>query len=304
MSLPAMVQENPVTGKLRKLNRVILPPDKTARRVIPLLLACFFIVGWCAGIANSTSPAPPKVPSESLTCFLTTDDLPDSLRLLPPPPAPGTAAFAADEEAYRTTRAFRGTPRWALAASDADLTFPEAAGTFSCALGVPVTEEATPHLYRLLRRIRTDASHVTGRAKDHYRRARPFTVTKEATCTPLFEPMLRKNSSYPSGHSTIGWVWALTLTEIAPDRTDAILGRGFAFGQNRVICGVHWQSDVTAGRVVAAGVVARLHANPAFRAQLEAARAELAAARAKGLKPSRDCKAEAAALAFPAPLTP
>ncbi len=35
----------------------------------------------------------------------------------------------------------------------------------------------------------------------------------------------------------------------------------------------------------------------AFRADLEAAKAELAAVRGKGLKPQRDCAAEAAALA-------
>jgi len=47
---------------------------------------------------------------------------------------------------------------------------------------------------------------------------------------------------------------------------------------------------------VGAGTVSRLHADPAFRADLEAAKAELASVRAKGLKPTRDCKAEAGAL--------
>jgi hypothetical protein len=46
-----------------------------------------------------------------------------------------------------------------------------------------------------------------------------------------------------------------------------------------------------------AGTVARLHADPTFRADMDAARAEFAAIRAQGLAPTRDCKAEAAALA-------
>ena len=46
-----------------------------------------------------------------------------------------------------------------------------------------------------------------------------------------------------------------------------------------------------------ASTVARLHADPTFRADLEAAKTELAAVRAKGLKPQRDCAAEAAAMA-------
>jgi acid phosphatase (class A) len=46
-----------------------------------------------------------------------------------------------------------------------------------------------------------------------------------------------------------------------------------------------------------AAIVARLHADPTFRTDLEPAKAELAAVRAKGLKPQRDCTAEAAAMA-------
>jgi acid phosphatase (class A) len=42
-----------------------------------------------------------------------------------------------------------------------------------------------------------------------------------------------------------------------------------------------------------AATVARLHANPAFRADLEAAENELSVVRSKGLLPARDCKAEA-----------
>jgi acid phosphatase (class A) len=64
-----------------------------------------------------------------------------------------------------------------------------------------------------------------------------------------------------------------------------------------VICNVHWQSDVIEGRLVGAAVVDRLHADPVFRADLESAKTELAVVRAKGLKPARDCKVEADALA-------
>ncbi len=43
-------------------------------------------------------------------------------------------------------------------------------------------------------------------------------------------------------------------------------------------------------------MVARLHSEPEFLADLDAAKEELAAIRAKGLQPERDCEAEAAAL--------
>ncbi len=68
--------------------------------------------------------------------------------------------------------------------------------------------------------------------------------------------------------------------------------------QSRMVCNVHWLSDTQEGGVMGAATVARLHADPVFRADIEAARAEIAAARAAGKAPTRDCKAEAAALAL------
>ena len=229
--------------------------------------------------------------------YLDRKALPDSLALLPRPPAEGSAEQAADLEAYRSTRTLRGSARWEMAANDAALKFPQAAQTFSCALDLPISAERTPHLNMLLRRTLADAGLATYAAKNHYQRTRPFVALKEGSCTPDDEPSLSKDGSYPSGHAALGWAWALLLAEIAPERANAVLARGFEIGQSRVICGVHWQSDVDAGRVMGAAAVARLHADPAFRAQLAAARAEFVDDRAKGRRSDRDCVSEAKALA-------
>ena len=106
---------------------------------------------------------------------------------------------------------------------------------------------------------------------------------------PEAREALEKDPSYPSGHTAIGWGFALILTEIAPDRADEILARGRAFGESRIVCNHHWYSDVVWGRFMGAATVARLHADPTFRADMEAAKAEFAALRAKGLPPTRDC---------------
>ena len=178
---------------------------------------------------------------------------------------------------------------------DANLTFPEVAGTFSCALEAPIAEKDAAHLYLLLQRIRIDAGHSTSRAKSHYGRARPFAVNKEPSCTPDEEKFLKMDGSYPSGHAAIGWAWALILGEVAPDRIDKVLARGRTCGESREICNVHWQSDVVEGRFLGARTVSRLHADPTLRADLKAAKVEPAAVRAQGLKPLRDCTAENAA---------
>jgi acid phosphatase (class A) len=248
------------------------------------------------GVAADDAPVSAIHP-DVVAGYLPQTALPDSAALLPPPPAEGSAALALDQDISRTDLALQDTPRWRLAGMDANLMFPWAAGDFSCALNAPVTEEDAPRLYQMLRRTLTDAGRSTGAAKDKYMRKRPFMVNDAPTCTPGAENALRGNGSYPSGHTAIGWTWALILSEISPDQSEAILARGRAFGESRLVCNVHWESDVIEGRFLGAATFARLHAEPAFLADLDAAKSELAAVRAKKLPPQRDCKFEAQALA-------
>jgi acid phosphatase (class A) len=231
-----------------------------------LAAAALLIVATAAG-----SQEAPKLPPG----YLQRDALPDSLALLPPPPASGSAAFARDEEVSRQTARAPDSPRWKLAASDADLHFPHALSAFACPLGVAPDPNKTPALYRLLGRMAVDVGLSTYKAKNHYQRTRPFVAHNNATCLPADEPLLRKDGSYPSGHSALGWGWALVLAELAPARADAILQRGRDFGQSRLVCNAHWASDVDAGRLMASATVARLHADAGFDADLAAARKEV-----------------------------
>jgi acid phosphatase (class A) len=211
--------------------------------------------------------------------YLAQEMLPDSLSLLPSPPAEDSPAFAVDRDISKQSIALQGTPRWEQAVKDANLHFPEAIDGFVEIVDVPITEAKTPHLYMLLRRTLTDMGLSTYAAKTHYNRERPFMVNNEPVCTPDEEEVLRKDSSYPSGHTAIGWGWALLLCELFPEKTDALLKRGWEFGQSRIICNVHWQSDVDRGRIMGAATVARLHADAGFLADLEAAKAEIVALR-------------------------
>jgi acid phosphatase (class A) len=282
--------------------------SKAFYRLRPGALSIFIGMATIAGCSKVETPAAAVVVPEShngrLPGYLPKQSLPNSVALLPPPPAAGSAAFAADKAINRQALTLRGTPRWTLATKDADLSFPDAARTFSCALHASITAQDTPSLYRLLRRSIADAGASTSPAKDRYKRTRPFVSNNAPICTPEQRERLVTDPSYPSGHATTGWAWALILTELAPDRTDQILARGEAFGQSRVICNVHWPSDVREGRIMGAATVARLHADPTFLADLGAAKVELDAARSKGLPPSSDCAAEEAALALQPPFAP
>lgn len=257
-----------------------------------------------AAAATRIDPATgvPEIRAGVLAGYLPAAQIPDSMALLPPPPAAGTPAHELDNAVAAGAWSLRGTPRWQQAIVDADLQFPQAASIYTCALGVEINEQDTPHAYVLLRRLRSDASAVTGKAKDHYKRPRPFVTNDQDLCTPDARDGLAGNGSYPSGHTSIGWAWALVLAELAPERSDAILARGRNYGESRLVCNVHWNSDLVSGRHMASTLVAQLHNDPVFRRDLAAAREEIAAQRAKG-KPLPDrCGEEAAALAIPLPV--
>ncbi len=107
---------------------------------------------------------------------------------------------------------------------------------------------------------------------------------------------LRGNASYPSGHASLGYVWGEVLAQVSPDRAAALRARAYEFGQSRVICRVHRQSDVDAGRMVGQAVMPRLQLDPEFQADLAAARIEAQQARKRPAAPARNCEVEAAAL--------
>lgn len=260
-----------------------------------ILVLVYTLIGMKCVSINAAEEAPnvPEDQGAMIKGYLSLDSLPKIHELIPPPPEAGSAALAYDNEVSKKYLVLEGTSRWQLATKDAN----QVGEAFSCALNAPITEKDTPLLYMLLRRVCIDAGFATSQTKQKYKRPRPFIVNNEPICTPEFKEWLRVNGSYPSGHTACGWACALILTEIAPEYSDAILARGRAFGQSRVVCNVHWQSDVVEGRFVGAAVVARLHAEPAFRADLEAARIELETVRGKNIEPIGDCIAEAEALA-------
>lgn len=204
---------------------------------------------------------------------------------LAPPPARGSARDLGDLEVYSATRALEGSPRWRQAQSDANAESPAAPKAFDCALGTSLDVAMQPILIRMLLRASTDGDNLSRSAKAKYARPRPFLVKDGPICIAR-EQWLIDQGAYPSGHAATGWTWGLILSELAPDRAEALMSRARSFGESRVICGVHYVSDIEAGRDVAAATLARLHSDPVFKADLETARAELAAARASTPAPA------------------
>jgi acid phosphatase (class A) len=251
-------------------------------KLLPLLL--LLILWSCNPPTNQSDQAVTSLSKEIkelrpgiLEGYLSRTEYPNSLFLVPPPPKEGSKAFEHDQEIAAKYVALNDEARKAQAVKDNVLHFPEAADAFNMVLETDISEQTTPHLYMILRRTLADAGFSTYQAKNHYQRKRPFMVNSTPTLVPDEEEELREDFSYPSGHTAVGWAWALILTEVFPDESEVILERGKQFGISRNICNVHWHSDVVAGRMMGAAAVAKLHANADFLIDLEAAKAEVEA---------------------------
>ena len=202
-------------------------------------------------------------------------ELPNMLKWTPAPPDTMGAAFTYDIMQYMWGKQMRQNKERAdIAIRDAVYSLECIAQEFSEPFGLTISEENTPEIWKLLRDAKATCEAISGFPKYYYKRKRPFVRFQEPTATPQFEPELRRNFSYPSGHTILGWTSALLLTEINPERADTILARGMMYGESRVIVGAHWQSDVDAGRLAAAAAYARMHTSDRFLEQMRRARQE------------------------------
>lgn len=208
--------------------------------------------------------------------LFTPQQMPNSVFFLPPPPDTASMAFKYDISQYYWGKEQRkDSARVAMALRDAVWSLSTICTEFSLPFGMEISEKGTPAIYNFLKASIAAADQARILPKAHYMRVRPYVYFGEPTIYPDDEEELRTNGSYPSGHTIRGWTAALVLSEVNPDSANALLARGYEFGQSRVIAGYHWQSDVDAARLVASAAVARMHADERFLELLEKAKNEM-----------------------------
>jgi len=246
-----------------------------------------------------SDPVRPKTPAHR--AYLP-GPLPNTDVIIGQPPASGSATLAADLAIYWGTRALKGSARWALATNDVAQSAAAVLDNFACALGRRLDPAAVPKLVTLFDRVRLDVGNATRLPKDRYRRIRPH-IGNEAPLCVVRDPHVEDTFSYPSSHATLGWTLTLILASLVPDRAAGILTRGRVYGESRIVCGLHWRTDVEAGRTIAAALYAALAGDAAFRADMDAVRVELgqALAASETKAEAGTCEVEAAATATALP---
>lgn len=258
---------------------------KTYSKILLLLLACLLSV-------NVSARKKPRQVVSADTIYVKPYEMPNAGYYLPAPPDTASMDFVDDMIQWQWGKTQRNTPRGRQANMESPWLPSIMESVMSQCLGLDtICAEKTPALARLLLRAYNTGNKSTAAAKALYMRTRPFVQMGEDTWAEYDTDYLRTNGSYPSGHTSLGWGTALAFAEMWPELQDTIMRRGFQFGENRIITGAHYQSDVTAGYLCASAAFARAHLHPEYQQDIEAARAEYK--RLKGLPDDYDPVAHA-----------
>jgi acid phosphatase (class A) len=145
------------------------------------------------------------------------------------------------------------------------------ASRFYAALGLEASAEL-PRVDRFIDRAEDDVRLYIRATKENFRRLRPGEI--EPRLSPCID-RVREDLSYPSGHAAYGYATAYLLIDLAPERREALLARADEFARQRMVCGVHFRSDIEAGRQGARWLVARMPASARFAEDAAAAKMEL-----------------------------
>lgn len=192
------------------------------------------------------------------------------LLLLPPPPANDSAQMKAELGELLTIQVTRTKEMEARAIADAK----ENIWRFADVVDNPkFAPDNLPKFTAFFDRVVETEPAVVDPAKDVWKRPRPHIYSD------LVHPVVprSKSGSYPSGHATIGTLMGIELANMLPEKRAAIMARAWEFGQNRVVGGIHYPSDIEMGRISGTVIAQTISTHPDFKEEFEAAKAELRA---------------------------
>lgn len=199
--------------------------------------------------------------------------------LFPAPPARGSPQERAELDTLLALQGSRTAQEVEFAQADRKTRIDRFAGVLGLEPGVL---DGLSSVVGLAEDAEDDSRSYVRAAKRHFRRLRPKEIE------PAIKPCIgdvAADLSYPSGHSTWGYLMGYLLADLVPERREALLARAAEFARQRMVCGVHFPSDVEAGRRGALWLIQQMRRNAAFIDARERASRELRAALAAAQGP-------------------
>ena len=200
--------------------------------------------------------------------FITSQEL-DLTKYLPAPPADDSAQTQAELKELLQIQATRTPEQEKAAIADAE----ENVWRFADVMGPDFDAAKLPKTAALFDRIVATEDVVDDHAKKAFNRPRPYMLDEQ------IHPLLKKSKSgsWPSGHSTIGYLMATVLGEMVPEKRNALFTRAAGYAENRLVAGFHYRSDTVMSRTGAALIAQKMEEQPDFKTEFDAAKAELRA---------------------------
>jgi acid phosphatase (class A) len=226
-----------------------------------------------ASAAPARAPAAPAAPAPTLH-FLMPGDI-DPALLLPPPIADGSPTQLGEVAEVLQLQKNASSARWDQAVWDDRH---ESAELFTPTLGPSFNLAALPATAKAMASVQNERDVATNTAKVFFDRARPWTFNADIKVCEAAGRDGAQRRSYPSAHATLSFAEGVVLANLMPDKGAIIMARAADFAMSRVICGVHYKSDIVASQALGTSIGVLLLHNAAFKPQLEAARSELRAA--------------------------
>jgi acid phosphatase (class A) len=190
------------------------------------------------------------------------------MTMIPAPPADNSETAKAEfAELHRIQDARTPEQVKTAQADDAE----EDIFVYRTVLGPSFNAQALPLTAALSAHVHGDEPVASNSLKERFARPRPYQV--DATLHPVCKVTTQHNA-YPSGHAVSGYMLALALAQMVPEKSAEILQRADDYAHNRLVCGVHAASDLEASRRIAYAVFGSMLDEPRFQKELAAARAE------------------------------
>ncbi len=185
---------------------------------------------------------------------------------LPPPPAAGSEIDIADLATLHEWQEKRTDAQCARANAEANADYSVLFDKIN-----PFPEPLPVAAAAVLKRVKTETDDIARIVKNKFKRPRPFNRDSS------LEPCLGRigGLAYPSGHATISRIYALILSDLAPEHMSEFMTRADEVALYRVIGGVHHPTDIEAGKKLADTIYPLYLKSAAFQADMNTLRGYL-----------------------------